>query len=302
MDLEQTKQISGKTRIDKYLIDVLDESRSHIKTLIEGGFVKLNGMTVLRAGEFVRAGDTVDVAKRETAPTDIVPENIPLNIIYQDDDLAVVFKPAGMVTHPGAGQMNGTLVNALLFHLNGLSGINGVERPGIVHRLDKDTSGLLVVAKNDTAHVELQRQIQKKECRRIYVALVNGNIKTDNGIIDAPIGRHKKDRKKMAVDWSGRSAVTHYRVLDRAQNKRVTFVEFELKTGRTHQIRVHSAHMGNIVVGDKVYGDSGKIWDKGQLLHAKKLIFTHPKTGEEMAFETELPDSFLHVLKLIIGD
>ena len=226
---------------------------------------------------------------------DIPAQNIPLDIVYQDADLAVINKPQGMVVHPANGVNTNTLVNALLYHIKDLSGINGVLRPGIVHRLDKDTSGLLVIAKNDFAHVELQRQIQAKECRRIYLALLEGVVKQDAGQIDKPIGRSKADRKKMDIVSDGRNAVTNYEVLTRYEN--YTLMRFELKTGRTHQIRVHAKYMQHPVVGDKTYGYKNcRFALDGQLLHAETLMFTHPTTGKQMSFTVALPDYFKRVL------
>ena len=222
------------------------------------------------------------------------PQNLPVEIVYQDGDIAVINKTQGMVTHPCAGTPDGTLVNALMYHIRDLSAINGVLRPGIVHRLDKDTSGLLVVAKNNAAHLSLAEQIEKKTAGRYYVALVCGNIKEDEGTIDAPIARSVRDRKKMAVDENGRRAVTHYKVRERFGD--YTLVEFKLETGRTHQIRVHAKYINHPVVGDVTYGKKDSFGLNGQLLHAYKLTLTHPTTGERMTFEADLPDYFKRVL------
>ncbi len=226
------------------------------------------------------------------------PEDIPLDIVYQDNDVAVINKPQGMVVHAGNGNKSSTLVNALLYHLDNLSGINGVIRPGIVHRIDKNTSGLLVVAKNDAAHVKLAEQLADKSCRRIYYALLEGVVKDDFGVIDTFIGRNPKDRKKMSVTSYGRRAITEYRVIERYNG--YTLCEFSLKTGRTHQIRVHCKHIGHPIVGDPEYGyKSNKFGLNGQLLHAGKLEFIHPTTGKKVCFEAPLPEYFVKTLKIL---
>lgn len=282
-------------RVDVYLSEKLGVSRSHVKNLIVGEYVSVNGKSV-KAGQLLKNGDIITVEEQEVRQLDLTPQNIPLDIVYEDDDIAVIDKPQGMVVHPAPGSYDNTLVNALLYHLKSLSGINGVIRPGIVHRLDKDTSGLLVVAKNDDAHLSLQSQIASKEAKRYYYALVDGVVSKDEGIIETYIDRSKKDRKVMAVSRdSGRLATTLYTVVERFAN--YTFMKYELKTGRTHQIRVHSKHIGHPVVGDPVYGGSNKFNLKGQLLHAYRLVLTHPRTGEEMAFEAPLPDYFQEVLQ-----
>ncbi len=282
-------------RLDLFLTETADFTRSHVKKLIEDGKVLLNGKPC-KSGDKVQEGDKITVEIAEPISLDVTPQNIPLDIIYQDDDLAVINKQQGLTVHSGGGTNGGTLVNALLYHLDKLSGINGVIRPGIVHRIDKDTSGLLVVAKNDFAHVDLARQIQNKTAKRIYLALLEGSVKCDNGLIDTLITRSDKDRKQMAVsDSKGRRAVTEYRVLKRYED--FTLCEFSLKTGRTHQIRVHAKYLGHPVVGDKVYGYKKQKFDlNGQLLHAYKLILTHPKTGKVMEFVAPLPDYFKNVL------
>lgn len=269
-------------------------SRSRAKNIIEEGGVIVDGKPVARASYLVKGGERIEVEAGEPVELDAFPQDIPVNIVYQDADLAVINKEQGMVTHPAAGSPSGTLVNALLYHIKDLSTINGVIRPGIVHRLDKDTSGLIVIAKNDAAHNSLAKQIAEKTAKRHYIALVDGNIKEDSGIIDKPIGRSKTDRKKMAVVADGRPAKTAYKVLERFG--KYTLVEFELFTGRTHQIRVHGLSIHHPVVGDPVYGGSNKFGLKGQLLHAFKLEFTHPSTGERMVFEAELPEYFREVL------
>ncbi len=275
--------------------NIEDVSRSYVKTLIGKGLVSVNGKPLDKCGAKLGAGVMVTVDIPEPQEISAKPQDIPLDIVYEDNDIIVVNKAQGMVTHPATGTPDGTLVNALMFKADSLSGINGVIRPGIVHRLDKDTSGLLVVAKNDKAHTSLAAQIACKSARRIYVALVDGNVKEDSGVIDKPIGRNPKDRKLMAIVADGRRAVTLYKVLERFGS--YTLVEYELKTGRTHQIRVHSKSINHTVVGDLQYGGSNKFGLKGQLLHARKLILTQPTTGEEMTFEAPLPDYFEKVLQ-----
>lgn len=277
---------------------IADCTRSHIKKLIEESMVLVNGDPVVKAGAFVRKGSQISVTVPQARRLSAEPKNIPLSVIYEDDDIAVINKPQGMVVHPAPGSYDDTLVNALLYNLRSLSGINGVLRPGIVHRLDKDTSGLLVVAKNDAAHVNLQKQIADKSARRIYVALVEGSMPCDEGVIDNFLDRSAKDRKKYVVSKSGRRAITHYKVLRRYCG--YTLVEYELKTGRTHQIRVHSKFLNHPIVGDFTYGNGDKKFElKGQLLHAEKLILTHPVTGKIMEFIAPLPDYFERVLSLL---
>lgn len=281
-------------RIDVWLNTRLDVSRSHIKNLIENQKILINGK-VKKAGFLLKKGDTVEVFEEELKELNLSPQDLPLDIVYEDEDMAVINKSQGMVVHPAAGSYSNTLVNALLFHLKSLSSINGVVRPGIVHRLDKDTSGLLVVAKNDAAHISLQSQISEKSAKRHYLALVDGVLSKDEGIIETYIDRSAKDRKLMAVSRNGgRLAVTHYKVEERLGN--YTLVKYELKTGRTHQIRVHSKHIGHPVVGDFSYGGSNKFGLKGQLLHAYKLELTHPKSGERMTFNAPVPNYFQDVL------
>lgn len=283
-------------RLDKFISLNCDLTRSRIKNLIDDGRVVVNSK-IEKASYCVRTGDKISIDVPEPKKLSLEPQNIELDIVYQDDYFAVINKPQGMVVHPGGGSYDNTLVNALLYQLKSLSSINGVIRPGIVHRLDKNTSGLLVVAKNDEAHLNLQKQIANKDAKRYYKALVDGVIKQDDGIIKTFIDRSHTDRKKMAVSKSGREAVTLYKVLQRYRN--YTLVEYELKTGRTHQIRVHSKYINHCVVGDDVYGGSNKFNLNGQLLHAYKLILTHPKTQETMVFEAELPDYFKNVLQEI---
>ncbi|MDE6550983.1 MAG: RluA family pseudouridine synthase [Clostridia bacterium] len=285
-----------KCRLDNFIAaERLELSRSRIKKLIEEGYVAVNSAIIKKAGHTLRAGDSVRVTVPPVKSLDLSAADLPIEIIYEDDDLAVVNKPQGMVVHPAPGAYDNTLVNALLFRLKTLSSINGVCRPGIVHRLDKDTSGLLVVAKNDFAHVALQSQIAEKSAIRKYYALLEGELSKDSGIIDNYLDRSAKDGKKYVVAPSGRRAVTLYNVERRYYG--YTLVEFELKTGRTHQIRVHSRHLGHPVVGDKQYGNEDKKFGlKGQLLHAYKLELTHPRTGERMTFTAPVPQYFADVL------
>jgi len=279
-------------RLDLFLLgEFQDMTRSHIKNLITEERVVVNGK-VVKAGQTLKMGDVIVIELPEPEVSEILPENIPLEIVYQDNDFAVINKPKGMVVHPAVKNMSGTLVNALLFNIKDLSGINGVIRPGIVHRLDKDTSGLIVIAKNDFAHVEISKQISTKECRRIYRAVVEGNLKEEQGEVITNIDRSKKNRLKMAVaSDSGKIAHTLYKVL--VHYSKYDYVEFELKTGRTHQIRVHCEHLHHPIVGDKLYGAKNEKYFKfGQFLHAYKLILTHPRTGEIMEFEAEIPEYF----------
>lgn len=285
-------------RLDLFIAENSGLTRSHAQKLLQEGAVTVEGKQVVKASTAVREGSAISVTLPEEIPLDVAAENIPINIVYEDSDLVVINKAQGMTVHPANNVFTGTLVNALLFHISDLSGINGVLRPGIVHRLDKDTSGLLVVAKNDASHVELQRQIQSKECRRIYLALLEGVLKEDSGVVDKPIGRSKSDRKKMDVVEGGRSAQTHFTVLKRYEG--YTLCQFELKTGRTHQIRVHAKYIGHPVVGDKAYGYKNCRWNlNGQLLHAAQLIFTHPTTGQLMEFSAALPDYFQKILDIL---
>lgn len=283
-------------RLDVFVSSVADVSRSRAASLIEEGNVIVNDKTASKNYK-LHMGDRVEVTVPEPLEYVAKPEDIPLDIIYEDEDLLVVNKPKGMVVHPAAGNFEGTLVNALMFHCkDSLSGINGVMRPGIVHRIDKNTSGLLMVAKNDLAHNFLAEQIKEHSFTREYEAIVYGNVKLQEGTIDAPIARHPQKRKQMAVVSGGRNAVTHYKVIDRLNG--FTHLRLKLETGRTHQIRVHMAYLGFPVAGDEVYGPKKVITSlSGQCLHAKKIGFIHPKTGEYMEFESDLPDYFKAFLK-----
>lgn len=283
-------------RLDKFLAEAGPSySRSFYQNLMEQGQVFLNDAPA-SAADAVRPGDVVLVRVPEAKEVKIAPENIPIDIVYEDSDIAVINKDKGMVVHPAPGHERGTLVSALLYHIRDLSGINGELRPGIVHRIDKDTTGLLVIAKNDAAHQSLAGQIAKKEAARVYTALCYGNFREESGRVDAPIARHRIDRKKMAVVPGGRGAVTEWRVLERFGD--YTLLEVSLKTGRTHQIRVHMAHLGHPVVGDEVYTKKRPPFaTKGQMLHAGKLGLRHPATGAYMEFTAPLPKYFEEILK-----
>lgn len=297
--------VSESDRADKIVAAHEDISRSLAVKLIEDGCVKVNGLPCDKKDK-LRVGDTVSVCYPEPTPDRAEPEDIPLDVIYEDEDIIVVNKPKGMIVHPATGIYTGTLVNALLYHCKeSLSGIGGVIRPGIVHRIDKDTSGLLVVAKNDEAHIALSEQLKTHSVSRVYHALIIGNIKEDSGTINKPIGRHPADRKKMAVirdaGVRSREAITHFTVKERFSvgGQRYTYVECRLETGRTHQIRVHMSSIGHPLVGDTVYGGGNTRFEaqnkgliSGQCLHAQELELIHPKTHEKMTFETALPESF----------
>lgn len=295
----QAEEFVGE-RIDKFLSCRLEEvSRSYIQKLIKEGHVSVNGKPV-KANYKLGAGDEISVEIPEAKEPDILPEDIPLDILYEDQDILVVNKPKGMVVHPAAGHYSGTLVNALMYHCkDSLSGINGVMRPGIVHRIDMDTTGSLLVCKNDEAHRILAEQLKEHTIRREYHAIVYGNIKEDTGTVDAPIGRHPTDRKKMSINHkNGKQAVTHYEVLERFGN--FTYIRCRLETGRTHQIRVHMALLHHPLLGDEVYGPSSRPpfpGLKGQVLHAKILGIYHPATGEYMEFDAPLPQYFVDLLQ-----
>ena len=295
-------------RADVIVAEATGLSRSAAARLLEDGSVLLGGKACAKNAKLC-AGDELSIEPPEPEPTEALPENIPLDIVYEDEDIVVVNKPVGMVVHPAAGNESGTLVNALLYHCGAsLSGIGGVIRPGIVHRIDKDTSGLLVVAKNDAAHLHLSDQLKTHTVSRVYEAIVLGNLKTDSGTVNAPIGRHPTDRKKMAVlRGSGvhaREAITHYRVVERFGQ--LTHVRCELETGRTHQIRVHMSSLGHPLLGDSVYGGAGTRFEathksliQGQCLHAGRLKLIHPRTGEHMEFSAPLPDEMAQLLELL---
>ena len=286
----------AKMRLDKYLAANEESlSRSRIQSLVEEGQVRVNG-NVQKANYKVKANDTIVLEVEDDRELEVEPENIPLDIRYEDEDVSVINKPKGMVVHPANGNQNGTLVNALLYHCKDLSGINGVLRPGIVHRIDKDTTGLLIVAKNDMAHTSLSKQLQTKTVNRLYYALVHGVIPHDFGTIDAPIGRDVNDRQKMAVTaTNSKDARTHFKVIERFKD--YTLVECRLETGRTHQIRVHMQYIGHPVVGDEKYSYRKTMKTGGQLLHAHQLTFVHPRTNETMTIEAPLPAQFEEILE-----
>ncbi len=297
-ELRLTAPTSGD-RLDKFISEQSngDITRSGAVKLIESGSCLVNGRAEGKNYK-LKAGDEVTVVIPEPEEIDILPENIPLDIVYEDEYLLVVNKPKGMVVHPAPGHYSGTLVNALMYHCkDSLSGINGEIRPGIVHRIDKDTSGLLIVAKNDIAHNGLAEQIKEHSFTREYEAVVNGSVKED-GTVDAPIGRHKTDRKKMCVTpENSRNATTHYYVIRNYGN--YTHLRLRLETGRTHQIRVHMAYIGHSVVGDEVYGNGKPKWLMGQCLHARKIGFIHPVSGEYLEFDSPLPEYFTKLLRSI---
>ncbi|MBR4172914.1 MAG: RluA family pseudouridine synthase, partial [Clostridia bacterium] len=285
-------------RIDKYISEEIEDiSRSFASKLLEEEKVTVSGKPASKNYR-PKDGEVIEISLPEPKKLSLMPENIPIDIVYEDDSLAVINKPQGMVVHPANGNESGTLVNALLYHFgDNLSAINGVIRPGIVHRIDKDTAGLLVVAKTNEAHLALSRQLKEKKAKRRYLAIVHGNI-NDGGTVDKPIGRHPKDRKKMAVVAGGRNAVTHYNVLENFRDS--ALLECILETGRTHQIRVHMASIGHSIVGDKTYTTiREKIKTAGQLLFAETIGFDHPKTNEYMEFKAELPDYFSEILTYV---
>ena len=282
-------------RIDKFLSNEIKEfTRSQIQMMIEEGLVLVNDK-VIKSNYKLKINDEITVFIKEPELTDIEPQDIPLDVIYEDSDIIVINKPSGMVVHPALGNYKDTLVNALLYHCKDLSGINGKIRAGIVHRIDKDTSGLLVACKNDLAHKNLSEQFMEHKVNKIYYCLVNGVIPHNMGLIDAPIGRDPQSRQQMAVVENGKEARTHFKVLERFEKN--TLVEVKLETGRTHQIRVHMKYIGYPLVGDPVYGVRKVVGENGQFLHAKKLEFYHPRTNEFMSFETELPDDFTQLIK-----
>ncbi len=303
-------KISESDRADKLISIHENISRSLAVKLIESGAVTVNGKLCDKKDK-LKAGDVVGITYPEPTPDRAEPEDIPLDVVYEDNDIIVINKPEGMIVHPATNIYTGTLVNALLYHCkDSLSGIGGVARPGIVHRIDKDTSGLLVVAKNDDAHISLAEQMKVHGVSRVYHALVIGNVKEDSGTINKPIGRHPQDRKKMAVinnpDIKSREAITHFTVKERFSvgGQRFTYIECRLETGRTHQIRVHMSCTGHPLVGDIVYGGGNTRFEAqnkslihGQCLHAKHLELTHPRTGERMGFESELPENFSALLE-----
>ncbi len=316
-DLDSTLLIHTVThedvgiRLDTLASALFSLTRTEAARLIADGSITVNGAQKQKRTTLC-VGDTLTYQPKPPAPSDVLPENIPLDIVYEDSDLLVINKPSGMVVHPAPGNPQGTLVNALLYHCgNTLSGIGGTIRPGIVHRIDKDTSGLLVVAKNDDAHRALAAQLEGHHIRRVYHALVNGGFSADSGKVDRPIGRHPIDRKKMAVlqagDGRSRNAVTHYRVLERFGA--ISYLSVELETGRTHQIRVHMSSLGHPLLGDALYGGGNTLFERrhaslldGQCLHAAKLSFCHPRTKEDVCFEAPLPENFSRLLTILRQD
>lgn len=282
-------------RLDAFLAEQADLTRSAVQKLLESGGILVNGAAVKKNYK-TRMGDAIELTLPQPEPVEILPEDIPLDIRYEDPDVIVINKPKGLVVHPAPGHWSGTLVNALMYHCrDSLSGINGQLRPGIVHRIDMDTSGLLIVAKNDFAHTALAEQLKDHSLSRVYEAIVVGNIKADSGTIDAPIGRHSVDRKRMAVtEKNSRPAVTHFEVLARYQG--YTHLRLHLETGRTHQIRVHLSWRNHPILGDAVYGKGKELGLESQCLHARSLTFRHPRTGELVTVDSELPEYFVNVL------
>ncbi|MBQ7039932.1 MAG: RluA family pseudouridine synthase [Clostridia bacterium] len=285
-------------RLDKFLAEKTDKTRSFIQKAIDDGCVTVNGRPAQTKTK-LKLGDEIDFSEPEIKSAEIVPQDIPLEIVYEDDDLIIINKPKGMVVHPAPGNPDNTLVNAVMAHCGErLSTINSVIRPGIVHRIDKDTSGLLVIAKNDESHLKLSEQFKVHSIERVYTAVVKGSFKETTGTVNAPIGRHPVHRKKMAVtDKNSKSAVTHFKVLEELSG--YTLVECRLETGRTHQIRVHMSYIGHTLLGDTLYGDKNKLKIEGQVLHAGVLGFNHPRTGEFMRFESPIPKEFQEILNII---
>lgn len=285
-------------RLDKYLSTVSKISRTRLKELCDDGKITVNGK-VAKGSLKLSGGETIVCDVPENEEPDILPEDIPLDILYEDSDIIVINKPKGMVVHPAAGHYTGTLVNALMFHCKDLSGINGVNRPGIVHRIDKDTTGCLVACKNDKAHESIAKQLMDKTCHREYKTIVVGKINQESGVVDAPIGRDKKNRQRMAVTESNsKEAITHFHVMESFHN--ATYLDCSLETGRTHQIRVHMQYIHHPVMGDEVYGKKCPYMDtEGQVLHAYRLTLIHPTTGKEMTFEAPIPEYFEELLDIL---
>ena len=296
----QEEEIEAGSRLDKCISDLIEElSRTAAQTLIQSQKVIVNGRTE-KVSYKIKGDENLEVDVPDPVVVEILPQDIPLDILYEDKDLLIVNKPKGMVVHPAPGHYTDTLVNAVMYHCKeDLSGINGEIRPGIVHRIDKDTTGALIICKNDQAHRKIAEQIKEHSVTRRYVGIVCGNVKADEETIDAPIGRHRTDRKKMGIDSKGRNAVTHYKVLKRFQ--KFTYMQFQLETGRTHQIRVHMSSKGHPLLGDQTYGyvptNSEKKWNlEGQCLHAESIGFIHPTTGTYMEFHAPIPKYFLELL------
>lgn len=293
--LEVSIEDKGK-RLDSYVSENIEElTRSYLQVLIDGGNVEIQGKTKIKSGQKLKGDEIIRVIIPEPEELNVIAEDLPIDIVYEDKDLIVINKSSNMVVHPAPGNYTGTLVNAILYHIKDLSSINGVIRPGIVHRLDKDTSGLIVVAKNDEAHVKLVDSFKDKTIKKTYLAIVKGRMSKDFGRIETVIGRNPHDRKKMAVvEKNGKTAISNYKVLDRGAKH--TLVQVDIETGRTHQIRVHMKHIGYPIEGDKVYGN-GNDYAKRQMLHAYKLSFIHPVTGERIELTGGLPEDFLDALK-----
>ena len=298
MSLETFTVEEDAGRIDKYLTQITELSRTRVQQLCDEGKVLVNGKPA-KSSYKLEANDVIEVDIPEIEVLDLEPEDIPLDILYEDSDLIVINKPKGMIVHPAPGVYTGTLVNALLYHCKDLSGINGVQRPGIVHRIDKDTTGCLIVCKNDMAHEAIAAQLEKKTCHREYRCIVSGNIDHDQGLIDAPIGRDPRDRQRMTVTMKGsKEARTHFTVLERFG--KWTYLDCSLETGRTHQIRAHMRYIGHPLMGDEKYGGTSPYMDtEGQVLHAYRITFVHPRTGETMSFEAPLPDYFEKLLQIL---
>ena len=292
---QQTLTANRGARLDVLIAEGCKVTRSQVAKWIAAGQCEVNGVTAQKAGAAVKQGDVIAVQIPEVTPPAVEKENIPIQILYQDEDLAVVDKPYGMVVHPANGNQTGTLVNALLYSLDGLSGIGGVQRPGIVHRLDKDTSGIMIVAKNDRAHLHLSKQLKDRVMEKHYLAVVEGEMKDDEGMIDQPIGRSKRDRKKMAVVPDGRPAQTEWTMLEHLRN--AALLDVHILTGRTHQIRVHMRYIHHPVAGDPLYGQKNGLKTPRMLLHAHTLAFTHPRTGERVVFTAPPPVEFEQALQ-----
>lgn len=288
---------NNSERIDKFLLSQLEDvSRTNIQNLINDNHILVNGKSV-KSNYKLKENDKISIKFKEAEELDVVKQNIPIDICYEDEYLMIINKEKGMVVHPSVGHKDGTLVNALMYHSEKLSSINGIIRPGIVHRIDKDTSGLLIVAKDDTTHVKLSDMISKKEVKRKYYALVHGVIKHDYGTIDAPIARNPKERKEMAIIDEGKPSITHFKVVERFE--KYTLIECELETGRTHQIRVHMKYINFPLVGDLVYGPRKTMNTNGQMLHSKSLEFIHPITNKKIVIDSDLPDYFINVLNIL---
>lgn len=294
------EELNCETRLDAFITSKVDYlSRTRVKKLIDSGNILVNGKTQKMSYK-VRRNDVIEIEEPEVKEVNIVAQDIPLNVVYEDDDIIVVNKQKGLVVHPANGNWDGTLVNAIMARCkDSLSGIGGEIRPGIVHRLDKDTSGLLIIAKSDEAHLKMSEAIKNRELKKIYYALVRGTVSENDATINMPIARSKKDRKKMAVDKNGKEAITHFRVIKRFE--KYTLLEVKIDTGRTHQIRVHLSEIGYPIIGDEVYSNGkNEFGIKGQLLHAKSLEFKHPITGKKMHLEAELPEEFSNVLNILV--